>query len=108
MIPTCISNALSILKAASKISSVKRFVYTSSSTAATAPQPNKELTITENTWNESDVEKAWAPPPYDLSRGYIVYSAGKMQAEQAMWKFVKEEKPSFVFNTGRRSQIRLQ
>lgn len=31
--------------------------------------------------------------------GGIVYSASKTEAEQAAWKWVKENKPNFVLNT---------
>jgi hypothetical protein len=34
-----------------------------------------------------------------LQRRLDVYSASKMQSEQAAWKFMEEEKPGFVFNT---------
>jgi nucleoside-diphosphate-sugar epimerase len=95
-----INASLNVIKAAAKFPNIKRVVYTSSSMAAASPAPDKELTIDENTWNESCVEAAWAPPPYEASRGYYVYGASKTQAEQALWKFVKEEKPGFVLNTG--------
>jgi nucleoside-diphosphate-sugar epimerase len=32
-------------------------------------------------------------------RAFAVYSASKVEAEKALWKFVKEEKPGFVINT---------
>jgi nucleoside-diphosphate-sugar epimerase len=95
-----INATVNLAKAAAKFPSIKRFVYTSSSMAVATPQPNKEFTVTDKTWNESSVEAAWAPPPYDRSRGFIVYGASKTQAEQALWKFVEDEKPSFVLNTG--------
>jgi len=90
---------VTILKAASKVPTIKRFVYTSSSTAVTLPIPNKKFTINVDTWNEDCVKQAWAPPPYEQSRGYAVYGASKMQAEQALWKFEKEYHPGFVLNT---------
>jgi len=68
--------------------------------AAASPAPNVEVTIDEKSWNESCVEAAWKPPPYEQSRGYYVYGASKTQAEQALWKFVEEEKPDFVLNCG--------
>ncbi|KAE8447770.1 hypothetical protein EG329_010164 [Mollisiaceae sp. DMI_Dod_QoI] len=87
-----------ILKAAAKEPSVKRFVYTSSSTAATAPKPNKVFTIDTNTWNEEQIKEAWAPPPYEPERAWAVYGSSKAEGEKAVWRFVEEQKPGFVAN----------
>lgn len=76
-----------------------RFVYTSSSVAITIPKPDVKFTISTNDWNDEDVEAAWKPGPYGPERALPVYAASKTQAEQAMWQFVKEEKPSFTLNT---------
>jgi hypothetical protein len=67
----------------------------------TLPEPDKEFTVDVDTWNEAAVKMAWAPPPYAMDRAYAVYAASKTQAEQALWKFEKEEKPGFVVNSGR-------
>jgi len=81
-----------ILLAASNIPSIKRFVLTSSSTAALTPQPNTKLRITKDSWNSAAIEQAWAPPPYERVRAWSVYSAGKTQGEQELWKVASEEK----------------
>lgn len=99
IIPAVIAGALNAASAAAAHPSVKRFVYTSSSTAITSPKTNTEYTISTDQWNDDDVAKAWAPPPYTQERFYSVYCAGKTQAEQAMWGFVREKKPGFVLNT---------
>ncbi|KAK4694394.1 hypothetical protein P7C71_g3180, partial [Lecanoromycetidae sp. Uapishka_2] len=99
VIPDVIAGAVNAATSASKESSVKRFVYTSSSTAITAPKPNVEFTISTHDWNTEDVNAAWKPPPYEPERAWAVYGASKTQAEQEMWKFVKEKKPNFVLNT---------
>lgn len=91
---------LEIIKTAATIPTIKRFVYTSSSTAATLPYPNKEFTVEHDSWDEPAIEQAWAPPPYESDRVYAVYAASKTQTEQALWKFVKEAEPGFVLNTG--------
>ena len=85
--------------AASKESSVKRFVLTSSVNAATFPKPNQEFTIDENTWKDEAIEATYAPPPYDQSRSYTVYAASDTESEKAAWRFMREIKPEFVFNT---------
>lgn len=87
-----------ILKSAANEPSVKRFVYTSSSTAATLPIPNKEFTIDTDTWNDAIIKKAWAPPPYRKDRVLAVYGSSKTEGEKALWKFMEEQKPAFVAN----------
>lgn len=87
-----------LLRTAAASPTLKRFVYTSSSTGATNPIPGKVFTIDQSTWNETAIKDAWAPPPYD-DRAWAVYAASKTQAEQALWKFVKDEKPGFVANS---------
>ncbi|KAL9109853.1 MAG: hypothetical protein Q9227_005556 [Pyrenula ochraceoflavens] len=99
VIPPTIAGVLSALRAAAKTPSVKRFVYTSSSTAAANPVPDKVFHMGSSTWNTSAIEDAWAPPPYEGSeRSWAAYSASKTQAEQEVWKFVKEQNPHFTAN----------
>jgi nucleoside-diphosphate-sugar epimerase len=99
LIPEVLTGATEILRSAVAEPSVKRFVYTSSITSCITAVPNKEFIVDENTWDEAAVEKAWAPPPYGLERSPIVYAAGKIEAEKAVWKFVKEQKPNFIVNS---------
>ncbi|KAL3418292.1 NAD dependent epimerase/dehydratase [Phlyctema vagabunda] len=98
VIPGVLASIRSILKSTAASPSVKRFVYTSSSIAATAAQPNTRKTVALDSWNEADIEKAWAPPPYTQDRAISVYGASKAQGEKAVWEFVKENKPQFVVN----------
>ncbi|KAJ9615281.1 hypothetical protein H2200_001356 [Cladophialophora chaetospira] len=99
-IPLVVEGTLNALRAAAAESSIKRFVLTSSSTAAISPTPNVEFSADESTWNEEAIKAAWAPPPYEgEQRKLDVYSASKTQGEQAAWKFMKEQKPGFVLNT---------
>jgi nucleoside-diphosphate-sugar epimerase len=98
-VPTAINAALEVLKSAAKCPNVKRFVMTSSSAAAYTPESNKPSEITSDSWNEDSVKLAFAPPPYDAERGFTVYMASKTQAEQAMWKWYRENRPSLVANT---------
>ncbi|KAG7410047.1 Aldehyde reductase 2 [Fusarium oxysporum f. sp. rapae] len=103
VIPGAIGFAVAAIKAAYAEPSVKRFVFTSSSAAAVNSNPDGTgVTVTEESWNEAAVEKAWADPPYTPERRGPVYAASKVQAEQAIWKYHKEhrsEKPDFVVNT---------
>lgn len=99
-VPMVVNGVLNALKSAAKETSIKRFVLTSSSTAATDPIPNKVFEIDETTWNGEALEKAWAPPPYErVPRKLAVYSATKIEGERAAWKWYRETKPGFVLNT---------
>ncbi|KAL8951035.1 MAG: hypothetical protein Q9183_007487, partial [Haloplaca sp. 2 TL-2023] len=98
VIPMVLSGVKNTLTAAARTPSVKRFVYTSSSAAATAPIANKKFHVDTSTWNDADVEAAWAPPPYTEDRKLAVYAASKTLAEKECWRFMREEKPAFVLN----------
>jgi nucleoside-diphosphate-sugar epimerase len=96
-IPLCIKTVLTALESAKKEPTVKRFVLTSSAWAAAAPCPDVGFSIDENTWNEEAVRAAWAkdPPP----NGLQIVMAGKTQAEQEAWKWVKTHQPHFIFSS---------
>lgn len=97
VIPPTVAAALGVLKSGAKEPSVKRFVYTSSTTAVTGAMIDQETRVDENTWNEESVKVAWSNTPDVLS----VYCASKTQAEQAVWKWVKEkENTDIVVNAG--------
>lgn len=100
IITPTVNGNLSILKAAAKEKSVKRFVLCS--TAATLPNipPNEEGTFTADMWNEDVVKKAWTPP-HAPGKQLDVYAASKVEGEQALWRFIKEEKPGFVANSSK-------
>lgn len=100
VVPIAVNGTQAMLKAAANESSVTRFVLTSSSTAVLCNVPNVELDLTQDTWNDEAVEKAykgeWIGSNFP---GLVVYAASKTEGEKAFWKFVKEEKPKFVTNT---------
>jgi nucleoside-diphosphate-sugar epimerase len=100
VITPMVAGTLNLLKAAAKHPAVKRFVLTSSCTAAASQKPEIGLTIDADTWNDEVAHEAWAAPPYREERGFAVYSASKMQVEKEAWKWHKEHKPQFVLNTG--------
>ncbi|PFH62484.1 hypothetical protein XA68_13386 [Ophiocordyceps unilateralis] len=99
VIPMVVSGVQNVLAAAAREPSVKRFVFTSSSAAATPPISNKRFHVDAETWNDEEIEVAWAPPPYNDDRKLAVYAASKTLAEKECWRFMQEEKPSFVLNT---------
>ncbi|EGY14671.1 hypothetical protein VD0002_g7200 [Verticillium dahliae] len=98
VIPGTISGTVNALEAAAREPSVKRFVLTSSSTAALIPRPNNPLKVTTGTWNDEAVELAYRDPPYEPQRGLPVYAASKALSEREAWKFMNEKKPGFTLN----------
>lgn len=107
VIPIAIAGAVNALKAAYAETSVKRFVLTSSSSAV-LPAGEKAYSegrvVTDTTWSEDAVDLAWAPPPYAPSRSSAVYSASKVEAEQAIWRYHEknqERRRGLVVNAGR-------
>jgi hypothetical protein len=58
-----VKGATNIVTAALREPSVKSLVYTSSSTAALLPQPNKHIEVTKDTWNEDSVKAVKGPSP---------------------------------------------
>lgn len=99
VIPPTVRGAISILEAALREPSVREFVYTSSIVAAAIPAPGVTTHVTRDTWNDTAVQMAWTPPPYEENRGEIVYMASKTEAEKAVWRFVEEKKPRFTVNS---------
>ncbi|KAJ6445438.1 aldehyde reductase [Purpureocillium lavendulum] len=99
VITPTVAGAANLIRAAARSPSVRRFVQTSSCAAATSPGPGPDYpTVTAETWNDATVAQAWAPPPYEPSRGFAVYAACKTEAERALWTWYREEKPAFVLN----------
>ncbi|KAI9660479.1 MAG: hypothetical protein M1821_009829 [Bathelium mastoideum] len=99
VIPPTIAGVINCMKAAKKEASVKRLVYTSSSTACLTPIPNKEIVVDKETWNQDAIKQAWKAPPYQKERAFTVYAASKTQAEYEAWEFMKKEEPNFTFST---------
>lgn len=99
VITPTVDGVRNMLEASARQPSVKRFVLTSScASAASAGAPPQ--TVNVDTWNDGVSQAAWAPPPYQAERGFAVYAASKMEAEREAWKWYREHKPHFVFNTG--------
>ncbi|OJD33987.1 nad dependent epimerase dehydratase [Diplodia corticola] len=98
--PTAVDGALSALKAANSEGTVKRFVLTSSSFAASMSNTS-EQTVTKDSWNESSIRTLQADPPYPPERGVQVYAASKALSERAVWRFCHEDatkRPDLVVN----------
>ena len=97
-----IDGTLSVLKSAAK-ERVQRFVLTSSANAAMSSRPNHPVFITADTWNEEGVQLAFNLPQElsEVERGLAVYGASKVKGEQALWKWVEENQPRMVVNSGK-------
>lgn len=87
-----------LLETAAKDTSVKRFVYTSSSEPAvytSVDQPDKSP-VALRSWNELTIARAQGVS--SLSRVFDVYAARKALGEQVIWKWMQEHQPGFVAN----------
>ena len=105
VIPQAVAGTSSILKAALNEPSIQRFVYTSSLVAEAMLVPGNKTFVDADTWNDTAVELAWAPPPYDVSRSMVVYMASKVSAEKEVWKFSEAFKSNFAINVVNPSMI---
>ncbi|KAJ5129101.1 NAD dependent epimerase/dehydratase [Penicillium atrosanguineum] len=99
VVPWVVRAVENVLKAASRHSSIKRFVLTSSSSAVLVPAVNKKgVRVDESTWNEDAVKAAFDPNVKTADKAYLVYAASKTLGEQAAWKWIEEHNPQFIFN----------
>lgn len=84
---------IGVLKAAKKVPTIKRVVLTSSTAAGLIVVPDEERApVNETTWNEESKVNARKEDP----NLFDVYCATKTEGEQAAWRWVEEEKVSFV------------
>ncbi|CCM05598.1 uncharacterized protein FIBRA_07826 [Fibroporia radiculosa] len=98
-----VNAARAILQVAARLSSVKRIVFTSSSSAAYLPIPGfMEDHMTDETWCDSAIEYFQHPPGggkgdelWEATR----YNATKALSERAAWAWVAENKPAFEIST---------
>ncbi|KAI8712555.1 Epimerase domain-containing protein [Fusarium sp. LHS14.1] len=99
VITPMVQGVRNLLEAAASEPTVKRFVFTSSDRAISNVINGKEVSLDSRMWNDSAVENAWRPPPYEADRFWDVYAALKTQSEQEIWAFEKAEKPKFIINS---------
>ncbi|GAA5967391.1 hypothetical protein JCM3765_000511 [Sporobolomyces pararoseus] len=90
-----VEGTLNALRSAAATPSVKRFVLTSS-VAAVGMGGDKKYGPDD--FFIDSIGFAKALPADDPRKGSFAYASSKTQAEQAAWKFVEENKPSFVLN----------
>ncbi|QKX55360.1 uncharacterized protein TRUGW13939_02452 [Talaromyces rugulosus] len=102
VIPKVVAATENILEAAARQpeGSIQRVVLTSSASAAALPQPGVEgIVVTEDTWNTATVNAAFDENTPADAKPFTVYVASKTEGERAGWKWVKNNKPAFVFNS---------
>ncbi|KAH7108383.1 hypothetical protein BKA62DRAFT_824579 [Auriculariales sp. MPI-PUGE-AT-0066] len=101
-IATVAAQTLGLMKSAARVNSVKSFVLTSSSStvAATAVEYGKDIAISTEIYQEHVIPLARSLPadvyPMKAMLGYV---STKIYGEQEAWKYWKETKPSYAFNT---------
>ncbi len=86
VITPSIAGTINALEAAASESTVVRFVYCSSVSAAVSHDRCVRNEVTSESWNMFDFEDAWEPPPYEQDRAVAVAASSKMQTEAALWR----------------------
>ncbi|KAL7917176.1 hypothetical protein ACQKWADRAFT_324866 [Trichoderma austrokoningii] len=99
VIPNVKKAARNILEAAMKQSSIKRFVLTSSSSAAYFANLSQKVIITEESWNEVALQAAYSTSTPHEQMPFIVYAASKLESERTAWGWFKHNQPDFEMNT---------
>ncbi|KAJ5376715.1 hypothetical protein N7509_013601 [Penicillium cosmopolitanum] len=99
VIPWVVKATQDLLKSAACHPSVKRVVLASSSTATYLSWPDASgRTIDTDTWNDAAVAAAWDENTDPQKKPMMVYSASKTEGERQAWRWIEENRPSFVFN----------
>lgn len=82
LVDPAVKGTVGVLESCAKAAGIERVVLTSSMAAVT-DEPDEQVVLTEESWNEKS----------SLSRNPYYYS--KTVAERAAWDFAKEKKPSW-------------
>ncbi|CAM1501447.1 Fc.00g034310.m01.CDS01 [Cosmosporella sp. VM-42] len=104
VIPPTVAGALNAIKAAYSESSVKRFVFTSSSSAVVIPETGQsdDITLDESSYGDELVRRVDTDLEPGFVRACLVYGASKVLAEQAVWNFHTQngtKRPELVVNS---------
>lgn len=62
-IPQSVAGVRNVLESCAAETGIKRFVFTSTSMAASPIVFNEEIKVTQSSWNEGALKEAYAPPP---------------------------------------------
>jgi hypothetical protein len=52
-----------------------------------------------DTWNDAAVTAAWDANTTADVKPFVVYAASKTEGERAAWRYMKDNKPDFTFNS---------
>ncbi|GLA19226.1 hypothetical protein AnigIFM62618_006895 [Aspergillus niger] len=103
LITGVISTNRNLLVSAAREDTIKRFVYTSSSEAATFSSflehpAGPSMPIFVDTWNEEAIRRSQTTA-MGPKGGFDMHAASKTLGEQEIWKWAEENCPGFVINT---------
>lgn len=93
-----IATTQQILQSAARTATVRRVVYTSSHGAVRSPGDISHLNVTQATWNDEAVRRAYSSDA-SMKDALAMYCASKTLAEKACFKFVEQQKPDFALTT---------
>jgi len=99
VVKTNVDGIVGLLQAASKVPTIKRVVITSSRVAIFHPAKGDNYKVDNNSYNDVIVKLSQEAPADNPLKPLLAYASGKTEGEKAAWKWVKENKPSFVLNT---------
>ncbi|CAG9954256.1 unnamed protein product [Clonostachys rosea f. rosea IK726] len=101
IIDRTVRSTIGLLEAASKEPRVKRVVLTSSANACLDQIAGTPYKMTAESYNLGAIEKskqAWNGED-TMRRGKVIYAASKALSEMKAFEWVRDNKPSFVFNS---------
>ncbi|CAH0029140.1 unnamed protein product [Clonostachys rhizophaga] len=101
IIDRTVKSTIGLLDAASKEPTVKRVVLTSSANACLDQIAGTPYKMTAESYNVGAIEKskqAWNGED-PMRRGKVIYAASKALSEMKAFEWVRDNKPSFVFNS---------
>ncbi|KAH7101351.1 hypothetical protein BKA62DRAFT_830167 [Auriculariales sp. MPI-PUGE-AT-0066] len=99
---TVSAHTLGLMKSATRVDSVKSFVLTSSSSTVTATtiQYGKDISVSTELYQDHVIPLARSLPADAYPQKPLMgYAATKIYGEQEAWKYWKETKPGYAFNT---------
>jgi len=99
VVNSSVDGVLHLFNSIAKFPAVKRVVMTSSRIAIFNPNPGDDYKVDNNLFNDKFVELSRDAPATHPAKAVLAYAAGKIEAEQAAWNWMKKEKRSFVLNT---------
>jgi len=98
-VASSIDMTLGIFKSAAQVPSIKAAVVTSSCVSHYSPQFGIDGKYSVDDFNDGAAKMAYELPDDHPFKGILAYVASKTRAEQELWAWVQETKPSFSVNS---------